>query len=99
MLTFNGEFQKTAHSIFDKNLKKRVITFDPLYSAEQFGLLESEFETALGADFGGFVWQDLPSKQTFVLSFTGEIVDDLEVPGSKLDIIDLTLNSWIAEQT
>lgn len=98
--TSSSFFEKTWHFGKDPVTKKRVQIYDPLYSAEQWAQLESQLQTALGADFVSFSWQDLQDKQTFSVVFLPDwSLDDppVMIIGPKLALIDSTVNAWLLE--
>lgn len=98
--TSSSFFEKTWHFSKDPITKKRIQVYDPLYSAEQWAALEAKLQTALGANFVAFSWQDLTDRQTFsVVFFPDWSGDDPPVMliDSKLSLIDATVNTWLLE--
>lgn len=91
-MTYNFPFDKTLKMVTQPSGKK-IRTWVPAYTPQQYAALETDLQTALAEDFIGFEVIDSPASQMTVVTYHGVVVDDVEQ--DQAAVIDPVYTAWM----
>jgi hypothetical protein len=94
MFQYQWPFEKVLALVTQPSGRK-VRTWVPAHSPEQYATLEADLQAALGEHFVSFEIEDQPGQELTIVTYTGVLVEDVEVDQGA-QVCDPVYTAWMA---